>query len=201
MVSQRTFGNYLQASLNGALFLFYFDRLFEFNLPYELLRRIELFADLRILRLDGEHLLQISNGQLRLQYLYMTHRTAAGGGSHVGSVSRRVSLKGQGCVRGCYAADVPVVRFSIFRVQFYCARCDRSIFSFSKSDDGKGGGEGESAENSQASCKAYPCSSSLIRVYARLQNNVASLGLRAIASEYNRAARGKSWAIRIRCGN
>ena len=78
MVAPRTFSNYLQAPLNGALLLFYFDRLFEFDLPYELLRRIELFADLRILRLDGEHLLQISNGQLRLQYLYMTHRAAAG---------------------------------------------------------------------------------------------------------------------------
>ena len=49
---------------------------------------------------------------------------------------------------------------------------------------------------SQASCRAYPCSSSLIRVCARLQNNVASLGLCVITSEYNCMARKKSRAFR-----
>lgn len=73
---RRTFGNYLQASVNGTLLVFHLDRLFELDLPYELLRRLELLADLRVLRLESKHLLQISNGQLRLENLYMTDRTA-----------------------------------------------------------------------------------------------------------------------------
>ena len=102
MAAQRTFSNYLQTSLSGTLLLFYFNRLFEFDLPYELLRRLELLADLRILRLDCEHLLQISNGQLRFEYLYMTHCTAAG---HPGGVQYP-----GGCLSGCRKGSVKGLR-------------------------------------------------------------------------------------------
>jgi hypothetical protein len=51
-------------------------------------------------------------------------------------------------VKGLCAADAPVVRFGIFWVEFYCARCDREAFQLVEMRGQKkvGGGGRESAE-------------------------------------------------------
>ena len=76
----RTFGDDLQASVHGALLFFHLDRLLKLDLAHELLRRLELLADLRVLRLESEHPLHIGDGRLRLEDLYVTHRTTCAQG-------------------------------------------------------------------------------------------------------------------------
>jgi hypothetical protein len=114
---RRTFGDDLQTPLHGGLLFLHLDRLLKFYFTHKLLGRVELLADLRILRLEGDYLFQVGNGQLRFEDLNVTHRATTR--AHIYR-SNDVLIKGS---RG--GRHAPVVGLCILGVEFYGTRCAR----------------------------------------------------------------------------
>jgi hypothetical protein len=91
--------------------------------------------------LESEHLFQIGDGQLRLEYLYVTHRTAAiqpkrDISCDSNDTNIRATMGGYGWEEG----DAPVVRFGIIGFEFNCTRCDGAtqLLEMDRAQEGSG---------------------------------------------------------------